>query len=217
MAKNAQTGMDPEIIAFGEVDAALRGLPPEVQARVIGYAIKKLGIIATSTVNQRELIDTDGTETGGATAYEDFHESNGDNTEDLGGVSPVAKRWMKRNDLTTKALSNIFSLGVDEIDLIAKAVPGKNKKDRMHSVFLLKGVAAYLGTGAARFTHEQVKEACLHYDAYDATNFATYLKSLTREVSGSKDTGYTLTAVGLSSATQMVQKLMQNSGVSAEE
>ncbi len=50
-----------------------------------------------------------------------------------------------RNGLTAKGLSGVFSLGVDEIDLIAKNVPGKSKTDRTHSVLLLKGVAAYLG------------------------------------------------------------------------
>jgi hypothetical protein len=79
----------------------------------------------------------------------------------------------------------------------------------MRSVFLLKGVAAYLGTGAARFTHEQMKEACLHYDAFDAGNFATNFKGLASEVSGSKDSGYALTARGLASATEMVKTMTE--------
>ena len=79
----------------------------------------------------------------------------------------------------------------------------------MHSVFLLKGVAAYLGTGAARFTHEQIKETCLHYDAFDSSNFAVYFKSLSAEVSGNKETGYTLTPRGLAAGTEMVRVLSQ--------
>jgi hypothetical protein len=96
---------------------------------------------------------------------------------------------------------------VDEIDLIAKTVPGKGKRDKMRSVFLLKGAAAYLGTGAARVTHEQIKEACLHYDAFDVANFAVNLRSLSGEVSGTKEAGYTLTPRGLASATEMVKAL----------
>jgi hypothetical protein len=110
----------------------------------------------------------------------------------LGGISSVARKWMARNGLQASELTKVFSLGVDEIDLVAKTVPGKSKRERMRNVFLLRGVAAYLGTGAARFSHEQVKEACLHYDAFDATNFAAHFKSLSNEVSGSRDTGYTL-------------------------
>jgi hypothetical protein len=128
----------------------------------------------------------------------------------LEGISPVAKKWMRRNGLTATQLSNTFSLGVDEIDLVAKTVPGgKSKREKMRSVFLLKGVAAYLGGGVARFTHEQVKETCLHYDAYDLKNFATYLKGMHSEVSGSKETGYQLSARGLSNATELVKQLTQ--------
>ena len=80
----------------------------------------------------------------------------------------------------------------------------------MHSVLLLKGIAAYLGSGAARFTHEQLKEACLHYKAYDAANFATSLKSFSAEVSGDKSTAYVLTPRGLSSATDIVKKMLES-------
>ena len=90
--------------------------------------------------------------------------------EGLEGVSPVALKWIARNKLDPSQLGAAFSLGVDEIDLVAQKVPGKNKKDqrsflKMRSVFLLDGIAAYLGTGVPRFTHEQVKEACVHYGA----------------------------------------------------
>jgi hypothetical protein len=118
---------------------------------------------------------------------------------------------MARNGLQADQLSRIFSLGVDEIDLIAETVPGKSKAERVYSVALLKGAAAYLGTGAARFTHEQIKEACLHYDAYDSPNFAATLKRLASEVAGSKETGYTLTARGLASATEALKKMTQKS------
>jgi hypothetical protein len=58
-----------------------------------------------------------------------------------------------------------------------RTVPGKNKKEKMRSVLLLKGVAAYLAGDAGGFSHPQIKEACLHYDAFDAINFATYVGS----------------------------------------
>jgi hypothetical protein len=116
---------------------------------------------------------------------------------------------MVRNGLQAKQLSSIFSLGVDEIDLVARSVPGKRKAEKLHSILLLKGLAAYLGSGVARFTHEQLKEACLDYDAYDPSNFAAVLKRLSSEVSGDKEKGYVLTARGLTRATEMVKKMTQ--------
>jgi hypothetical protein len=86
----------------------------------------------------------------------------------------------------------------------------------MRSVILLKGVAAYLGTGAPRFTHEQIKEACLHYDAFDANNFAFHLKNLSSEISGTKESGYTLTPRGLVAAGKMVKEIIKGSKTSTE-
>ena len=130
---------------------------------------------------------------------------------ELEGISPVAKKWMKRNGLTVSRISSIFSLGVDEIDLVAKKVPGKSKAQRMHNVFLLKGIASYLGTGSARFTHEQIKEACLHYDAFDAPNYALNLRNISADVSGTKETGFSLTARGLSNATELLKGMTEDS------
>jgi hypothetical protein len=92
--------------------------------------------------------------------------------------------------------------------LVAESVPGKNKAERMHSVFLLKGIAAYLAAGAARFTHETAKETCLHYDAFDATNSAKIFKGFTSEVSGTRETGYTLNPRSLARATDLVKSMV---------
>ncbi len=62
--------------------------------------------------------------------------------------------------------------------------------------------------GQRRYTHEQVKETCLHYHAYDSPNFAKHIQDLSAEVSGSKEPGYTLTARGLASATELVKEMI---------
>jgi hypothetical protein len=204
------TDIDPEIAAISVVNEALKGLEPTSQQRVLDYVAGKLGLrqddgsLATmhgSGVDRSQdapapsrAANTGATEPG---------------PDDLEGISPVAIKWMRRNGLTADSLATIFSLGVAEIDLVAKTVPGKNKKERMHSVFLLKGVASYLGSGVARMSHDQIKEACLHYDAFDTTNFASYLKSFAAEVSGSKETGYTLTARGITVATETVKSMLE--------
>lgn len=124
------------------------------------------------------------------------------------GISPVAQKWIQRNGLQPEQLSSIFSLGGDEIDLIANKVPGKSKRTKMRSVFLLKGVAAYLSGGAARIAHDKIKETCLHYGAFDQPHFATYMKEFASEISGSKESGYTLTARGLANAAILVKEIL---------
>jgi hypothetical protein len=206
MTQESTTEIEPELVAMGAVHAALKELEPEVQKRVLSWVAAKLKL--DYSIPEASMQRRDENERGGrpdASAADEQGDTNGV----LEGVSPVAKKWIARNGLQPTRLSTIFSLGGEEVDLIANTVPGRNKKERMRSVFLLKGVAAYLGTGAARFTHEQMKEACLHYDAFDAGNFAVHLKSFSSELAGTKDTGYTLTPRGLANATEMVKAITQ--------
>lgn len=214
MKTKTNSGMPPEVVAISAVHMALKDLEPEVQARVLKY-------VATMLKVPGAMMNFSGAQRDEDVAQPHFHEEstyqlstpavtkNDEDDGGLEGISPVAKKWMARTELSAKRLGKIFSLGMDEIDLVAKKVPGDSKTQRMRSVFLLKGVAAYLSTGVARVMHEQAKEACLHYDAYDVANFAKNLKGMASEVGGNKEQGYTLTARGLTSATEMVKQLTE--------
>ncbi len=205
MAIRKSVGSDPEITAISVVYDALRTLSPEAQRRVLEYVEGKLGLPSPRSDGEaRQVPDT---QEPPPTTSPQAAETEGSDTSE--GISPVALKWMKRGGLAASSLSALFSLGVDEIDLVARNVPGENKKDRMHSVLLLKGIAAYLSTGVARVTHEQLKEACLHYDAFDTNNFSTHLKSFAAEVAGTKESGYTLTARGLTTATEIIKEIIK--------
>jgi hypothetical protein len=210
--KRRETTKNPskEIAAMSTVFDALSALDASAQRRVISYVEGMLGLVQAHDNSGRAKDDPEYPPIISASdkvVKSAVEPVENDAMHELDGISPVAQKWMRRNGLTANQLSSIFSLGVDEIDLVAKAVPGKNKKDRMRSLCLLRGVSAYLGSGVARFTHEQLKETCLHYDAYDSANFAAHLKGFTAEVSGSKESGYTLTARGITNATDMVKQM----------
>lgn len=209
MAKQSDsTAGTPEIDAIKDVFQALRNLDLPAQMRVLRYAAEMLGLSLPSSTS------------GGAAEHEErplppvatppVPASNAGQAldSDIDGINSVALRWMSRSDLSPKRLQSLFSLGIDVIDLVAKSVPGANKKDRMHSVILLKCIAAYLGTGAARVSFEELKEACLHYNAYDGSNFATYLRSFAAEIGGTKEAGFTLTARGLNAATELIKTIL---------
>jgi hypothetical protein len=208
MKKKTTVAVDPEIAAISTVHAALQVLEPDAQARVLAYVAGKLRLPA-SWSDQRSPDRAPAERVDHSDSSDQVKAEEEAPTTDADGVSPIAAKWMKRNGLQASELQRFFSLGGDEIDLIAQSVPGKNKKERMRSVLLLKGVAAYLAAGAARFTHEQMKDACLHYDAFDAANFSSYFKSMSGEVTGGKTEGYTLTARGLASATEMVKLMVK--------
>lgn len=206
---NQQAVFDPEIDAISKVYGALRDLDEASQSRVLNYVAQKLGT-SVHRSKQSDFSDQDnGKEEKEQNKSEDRTErtDTAEQDDDLEGISVVARKWMTRNNLQAKTISNFFSLGIDDIDLVAKSVPGDSKKKRMRSVFLLKGVAAYLGSGAARFAHDAVRETCIHYDAWDTNNFARYFAELVTEVSGTKESGYTLTNRGLVAAAELIKEM----------
>ena len=205
---------DPELAALSSVCSALSGLETESQQRIVDYVVRRFGLIipgpranaAAPAGNQSyEALATPPTETPPTE-----HQPPGqiDVTDDTDGISPVAIKWMQRNGLTVDQLGHVFSLGTDEIDLVAKSIPGTSKRERTNNVTILKGIAAYLSTGAASITAEQIKDACLHYDAYDSPNHAKYLRRMSTELSGSKESGFKLTARGLTAGTELIRKIL---------
>ena len=115
---------------------------------------------------------------------------------------------MQRSGFTVDQLGHLFSLGADEIDLVSKSVPGNSKSARVRSIVILKGLASYLSSGVPRISAEQIKEACLHYDAFDSNNHAKYLKNMSTEVTGGKSSGYSLTARGITAGTELIRGLL---------
>lgn len=200
--------VEKEIEALSVVYRALSQLDPSAQARVISYVTHQLRGSAP------RLAETDtnrgDTELPKPEADKQANDLEEDVHDDLAGISPVARKWMTRNSLPAAQLSAVFSLGADEIDLVAKNVPGEKTKERMKNILLLEGMAAYLSNGAARFEHEKVKDACLHYKAFDSKNFSHYLKSFTSEISGNTKSGYTLTTRGIAGATELIKSMGSN-------
>jgi hypothetical protein len=206
---------DPELAAMGKVVAALKNLDPAAQQRVIEYAVRRLGL--TSPVDnslqpprRRPPVDDEPEPVvTRRTEEQDKHEP-ADDMDGLEGVNVVAQKWIKRSGLSEDQMSALFSLGVDDIDLVANTVPGKNAKERLRSVVLLQGIASYLGTGAPRIDWAKLKQAAGHYDADAGSNWATYMKGLSAEASGSTATGYTLTSRGLNAAKDLIKEIAQS-------
>lgn len=59
--------------------------------------------------------------------------------------------------------------------------------------------------------YKQARETCQHYDAYDSGNFASHLKDFAADISGSKESGYILTPRGLTDATELLKKMIEQS------
>lgn len=199
---------DPEFEAMLTVHRALKDLLPDAQNRVLEYAARRLSLKLHASGGDTGKQRRDSSLNESANLADDVSRSEDSADEGSEGINPIAQKWMRRNGLTVSALSPFFSIGLDEIDLVARTVPGKQTKEKMRSVLLLKGVAAYLSSGAARVPDEELREACIHYAAYDKSNFASHLRSFGSEASGTRESGYSLTALGLTSATDMIKAMI---------
>ncbi|MDB6095533.1 MAG: hypothetical protein JWM32_3095 [Verrucomicrobia bacterium] len=200
---------DTEIAAISTVYSALKFLAKPAQIRVLEYVQQKLDLKVSisgsaqdgerheeSREQEKPARELD--------AVDETPSDTGSDADDWNSVSAVARRWVQRSGLDRQFLSTIFSIGGEEIDLIAKAIPGTSKRQRMREVILLKGIAAYLASGVARVSHEAAKEACSHYNAFDSANFARHLKGFASEIGGAKESGYTLTPRGLASGVEVI-------------
>jgi hypothetical protein len=204
-----------ELEAFGTVLSALKGLEHEAQLRVIQYTIATLNVGFTPRMlppaPEPKQGASDSEFKGSFEADLNSEEPDLDletGNELLASLSEVAKKWMRRNAVSEDQLTRFFSIGFDDIDLVAPetAVPGSTMKDKIHSVLLLKGIAAYLGTGVPIITDDNLRQTCLHYNCFDATNYAKYIKAFGSEITGNKQSGYTLNARGMTQATEIIKK-----------
>jgi hypothetical protein len=201
---------DKELEAMRIVYAALKDLEADGQNRVVDYVTRRLSLTGNGGNLQRSAIAPRAHEMAEPSnaAPESVSEQPSTEQEDIDGISPIALKWMRRSGLTSAQLSSLFSLGIDEIDLVAKSVPGKSNAERMRNVLLLLGIAGYLSSGAARVSDEKLREACVHYKAYDVTNFSKHIKAVTSDASGSRENGYTLTSRGISEATSLIKSIV---------
>ncbi|TGM99935.1 hypothetical protein [Leptospira yasudae] len=195
-----------EIKATEEVYKALKDLEVDAQIRVIDHVSKILGIKTSGPTSHKaqDIAPIKHENNTPTESYSDELEAS----DSLQGISPIAKKWITRSDLSIDDLAKLFSLGLDEIDLVATSVPGKSKREKSKNIFLLKGIAAYLSSGSPRFNHENLKETLLHYDAFDLANFAKYLTSMASSIGGSKESGYQLTARGIAEATTLIKEMI---------
>jgi hypothetical protein len=168
----------------------LQPLQSEERKRVIKAALTMLGD-DTSVANQKS-------EKGGAA-----DDGDGDNSD----FNSKARTWMSRNKVSAQELAHVFHVDGETVDIILDTVPGKNQKEQAINAYMLTGVAELLKTGDPKFTDKVARESCKKLGCYADTNHATYLKRPGKVLSGSKDSGWTLTGPGMKAAAELVKEL----------
>lgn len=123
------------------------------------------------------------------------------------GLNKKVKTWMTRNSVAAEQLQHVFHIDGENVDIIADTSPGKNQKEQTINAYVLTGIAEFLKTGESKFTDKAGREACKKMGCYGDTNHATYMKKPGNVMSGSKDSGWTLTGPGLKAGAELVKAL----------
>jgi hypothetical protein len=128
-------------------------------------------------------------------------DAHGPSLSDFNGK---ARTWMKQNNLTSEDIEQAFHLNGSTAEVIMEP-PGDNKKVKTLNAYLLTGAANLIASGEAKFADKEARDLCTKSGCYDATNHATILKDKGTDFTGSKSTGWTLTAPGLKRAATLVK------------
>jgi hypothetical protein len=189
--------MDPELDAMSTVLRALEPLPDDAQQRVLRWVSDKLGV----SQEPRQA----------AGPNQPVSTAEADPTTIDGSVTHArAALWMKQNDISEEALSEVFYRTGDEVQLIAM-VPGRSTRERVQNVYVLAGLSQLLVSGEATYTDAFARELCRRAGCLDSTNHSRYLSDRGNEFTGSRDRGWVLTGPGLKRAAALVKEITTSS------
>ncbi|MEK7650396.1 MAG: hypothetical protein AAB364_00810 [Patescibacteria group bacterium] len=131
-------------------------------------------------------------------------------SESSGGASDLptkAKTWMKQNGIKMTDLEQVFQIESGHAEVIASAIPGKNKKAQSHNAYVLQGLSSLLTSGESSFTDKDARALCKEQGCYSDANHSVYMGDIDNKLSGSKEKGWKLTAPGLSHGASLVKEL----------
>ena len=187
MESAAGSKIDPKKIlaAASKLVEVLSDLSPEERQRVISAAQVSLG--------QPELAQS-------ATAAA----SQGAST---GSLPKKAAQWLAQNAISREQIDGVFSIEADSVELIARRLPGKSKRQQTVETYLLCGLRSLLQSGESRFADEEARQLCRSVGCYDGANHNNYTKAFDNLVHGTKDSGWTLTVPGLNRAAEIVKAI----------
>ncbi|MGA2062324.1 MAG: hypothetical protein ABSG67_17715 [Thermoguttaceae bacterium] len=128
-----------------------------------------------------------------------------------GDFHAKANVWIKRVGLTADELSEMFHMDNGKVELILGKAMGTDKRTQTFNTYLLTGIATFLESGTPDFSDESARAHCKHLGCYDAVNHATTTKKFGNKITGSKASGWKLTAPGLATAASLIKDSQQDS------
>lgn len=123
------------------------------------------------------------------------------------GTHSKARIWLQKNGLSDEIISQVFHIEGETAEIIAAEVPGKSGREKAINAYLLTGARNFLVTGDAKFDDKSARESCKALGCYSDTNHATYIKDKGNLISGSKVSGWMLTAPGQKEVADLIKEI----------
>lgn len=179
--------------ATSKIVDVLTEFDSEVRLRIVRASLTLLGDeFVTPSRQQRES----GTQ----------HVPEGQEGQELQGVHALAQQWMRKNNVSPEQLEHYFHF--DQGKFLPIALPGSatSKSEQTINAYLTQGLASFLATGDTGFNDADARKFCEKSGCYDSTNHTKIVKGLKNRVSGSKSTGWKLTAPGLTAIAELIKQ-----------
>jgi hypothetical protein len=180
----------------GKIVGELEDLTTDERKRAIAGALAVLGEDAASGVSRTPDAKLGTQPSSSHLAAE--------SSEPTGTAAPGAA-WIKRAGLAKSQIEEFFHIEGGKASLIMGDAIGRSKREQTVNTYLLTGVAALLETGDADFADEAARQNCVRLGCYDRANHAVYLKRFGNWITGSKNTGWKVTAPGLTAAASLIK------------
>lgn len=174
--------------AMAKVVAILSPLEADQRRRVIQAAFALLGEPAPVAAKP------------GGTPQQASGEQEGDLP-----TAAAAASWLAKAKVPRDKLEHCLHFEDGKVKVIALPGSATKRIDQVITAYLMQGFAAFLQTGDASFTDQDARDLCEHFGCYDHTNHAKYLKEFGNRITGSKSTGWKLTAPGLTAIAELVK------------
>lgn len=116
-----------------------------------------------------------------------------------------AQAWMGKHGLTDELLERVFHF--DGQCEVITAPQGKNKREQTINAYVLIGAQHLLQNDDSKFSDASAVALCKKLGCLDQANHALTRTKFGNRLTGSKDTGYTLTVPGLDQAATLIKTI----------
>ncbi len=118
-----------------------------------------------------------------------------------------AQAWLKKNSLTDEMLEQVYHLENGGKPELFANIPGASKREQTLNAYMLTAALAFLSTDELRFADADAVALCKKEGCHDVAIHAQTRSSLSNRVSGSKESGYVLTAPGQDAAAALIKSI----------